>query len=188
MIIMSIHYFQFSTSGILQSKSATVIDWFRIGLRIHIAFGLIAIFTGPFQFLYSIKKKNKKIHRWLGYTYVIAVGMSGVSGLLIAQEAMGGKVASLGFSLLSIFWLIFTSLAVSKARQQRINQHRYWMYLSYALTFSAIPQRTMLLIPLFFTVDFMNIYRLSAWLPWLLNILLAILLFHSKAKKNPIHL
>jgi len=93
------------------------------------------------------------------------VFFSGFAGLIVAQFAMGGWITSVGFSVLSFLWLFTTIKAISSIRLGDISNHKKWMFLSYALTFSAITQRTLLLIPLWTETLFMPIYQLSAWLP-----------------------
>jgi hypothetical protein len=55
--------------------------------------------------------------------------------------------------------------------------------ISYGLTFAAITQRTLLLVPLLTDIEFIFIYRLSAWLPWILNTAIALYLFKKSEKK-----
>ena len=43
------------------------------------------------------------------------------------------------------------------------------MFISYGLTFTAIPQRTLLLLQLLMDLAFIPVYQTSAWPPWLLN-------------------
>ena len=66
------------------------------------------------------------------------------------------------------------------ALHKRWPQHGLYMELSYALTFAAITQRSLLLVPLLTDVPFMPIYQLSAWLPWLLNLGLIVLARRQK--------
>lgn len=175
MLVMSAHYFLEAQSGIMIGKSIASTNWYRLALRLHIFFGLIAMLIGIIQLL---PQQNRKRHRISGIVYVSSVAISGGFGLLVAQYAMGGWVTTLGFSFLAIVWLGTTFLGVKTAIQGQLVAHKKWMWFSYALTFAAIPQRTMLLIPLLTTVPFMPIYRLSAWLPWLLNLAVTYLLLY----------
>ena len=169
MWIMSWHYFIDYESGIITSKEVRQTSWYYLAFNVHVGSGLAAISIGPIQ-LSTFIQRRKVWHRYLGYFYVSMVILSGLSGLLMAPYAMAGMMAQLGFATLSIIWVSTTLWAVSAIRTRKLTSHRNWMFRSYALTFSAITQRTMLLIPLLFSVDFFVIYKYSAWLPWIFNL------------------
>ncbi len=184
MVIMSLHYFQSDSAGILKRKEIANSSWFLFTFRLHIFLGLLAILIGPFQFIKKIRNTNKTSHKVIGYVYTSSVLFSGLAGLIIAQFAMGGWITTIGFSVLSFAWLFTTIMAISSIRCGNVLNHKKWMFLSYGLTFAAIIQRTLLLIPLLTEVPFMPIYQLSAWLPWLLNLSVAYYLYKSSYIQN----
>ncbi len=177
MLIMSMHFFQHEISGIMKNKEISSSYVYRLCFKSHIFFGIIAIFIGPIQFLTNAKRNYLGLHRKLGYVYFISVLISSVVGFGIAQYAMGGIISSLGFSILAILWMSTVVLAMVSIRAGDITNHKKWMFINYGLTFASIPQRTLLLIPLLFNIEFIPIYRISAWLPWILNTIIAIYLF-----------
>lgn len=177
MLAMSLHFFQHEISGILKYKDISSSTAFRFCFKAHILFGIIAIFVGPSQFITSLKAKFPALHRSMGYLYFLSVVISSTMGLLIAQYAMGGIISTIGFSILAIFWLSSVLYAFSAIVRGAVLVHKKWMFVSYGLTFAAIPQRTLLLVPLLFDIKFVYIYRLSAWLPWMLSTGLAFYLF-----------
>lgn len=169
MLIMSLHYFTQEDAGILKGKIIKDTLWYQICFYIHIALGLIAILVGPFQFLdWIIRKTN--IHRKIGYLYVLAVGISSMTGLVIAQFAMGGIITRIGFSTLSILWLYSLIQAMRKVLSGDINAHQKWMRINYAFTFSSITQRLILLFAFIPSFSFMPVYQTSSWLSWMLNL------------------
>jgi len=93
---------------------------------------------------------------------------------------MGGLITAVGFTTLSMLWLFVTIKAITAIISGDISNHEKWMYLSYALTFAAITQRKLLLVPLLTEVPFMTIYQLSAWLPWMVNLAIAYALYRRK--------
>jgi len=185
MLVMSMHFFQHEISGILKYKDISSNPVYRLGFKSHILFGIIAIFTGPVQFLTNRRKKQLSFHRRLGYVYFASVLISSTMGLLVAQYAMGGILSTIGFSLLAIFWMLSAVLAVFSIRKGDIIAHKKWMFVNYGLTFAAITQRTLLLVPLIIDVQFIYVYRASAWLPWMLNTLIALYLFRRSEPKAP---
>jgi hypothetical protein len=184
MVIMSLHYFQSDSAGILKQKEIVNSFWFLFIFRLHILLGLVAILTGPVQFIKKIRNTYKTSHRVLGYFYTVSVLCSGLAGISIAQFAMGGWITTIGFSFLSITWLFTTIMAISSIKCGKVINHKKWMFLSYGLTFAAITQRTLLLIPLLTEIQFMPVYQISAWLPWLLNVSIAYSLFKRSTIKN----
>ncbi|NAY91723.1 DUF2306 domain-containing protein [Muricauda sp. JGD-17] len=183
MLIMSLHFFQHEISGILKYKDISSSALYRLCFKSHILFGIIAIFTGPTQFLTRLRIERLNLHKRLGYVYFFSVLFSSVMGLIAAQFAMGGIVSTIGFSVLSVFWFTSAILAIHTIRKKDIRTHKKWMYVNYGLTFAAITQRTLLLIPLFLDIKFISIYRLSAWAPWILNTMVALYLFKKSEPK-----
>ncbi|MEM9917984.1 MAG: DUF2306 domain-containing protein [Bacteroidota bacterium] len=184
MLVMSLHFFQNEISGILKYKDVSSNFLYRLCFKTHIFLGIVAIFTGPTQFLTKWRASYLKVHRRLGYVYFLSVLISAVMGLLVAQFAMGGMVSMLGFSVLGVFWFLSAVLAIAAVRKKDIVAHKKWMFISYGLTFAAITQRTLLLVPLLTSIEFIFIYRLSAWLPWILNTTIALYLFKKSNLKE----
>ncbi|MEM6725506.1 MAG: DUF2306 domain-containing protein [Bacteroidota bacterium] len=173
MIAMSMHYLLEAQSGILRSKSVKDLWWYVAAFKGHVGLGLMAITSGPFQFLAGFRQQRPRLHKRLGYVYLLSVSISSLAGLIIAPFAMGGWITQVGFSILGLLWFSSTFLSLLFILRGDIQQHQRWTTISYALTFAAITQRTLLLIPLLTACPFMPIYQLSAWLPWLLNVSIA---------------
>lgn len=172
MLVMSFHYLINEKAGIMMSKEVSEFLWYQLLFKGHVLCGLIAIFIGPIQFYALHKSERFNKHRVRGYIYACSIGISGFCGLIIAQYSMGGTVTTIGFSTLSVLWLYTTFYAIWAAIKRKIELHKFFINMSYALTFAAITQRTLLLIPLLSTVPFMPIYKLSAWLPWIFNLII----------------
>jgi uncharacterized membrane protein len=161
--------------GLLGSKSAELLAnpiW-NGAFYTHIFLGGIALLTGWSQFSTRIRNKNLSIHRTLGKIYVIVCMISGSAGLYISFFATGGWIASWGFGALAVFWLITTSKAYLTIRNGEIDNHKMWMIRSYALTFAAVTLRIWLPLAQVLHFDFIEAYRVIAWLCWVPNILIA---------------
>src|SRR5688572_20767894 len=75
------------SGGLLSSKSAELLDskiWYA-AFYVHIFLGAIALLTGWSQFIKRLRNRNQNFHRNLGKVYLIAVGLSGIAGMYIAQ-------------------------------------------------------------------------------------------------------
>ncbi|MEM1217506.1 MAG: DUF2306 domain-containing protein [Bacteroidota bacterium] len=175
MIGMSMHYFLGEDSGILAGKTFRETWWYRLAFFLHIGGGLVAISTGPFQFM----RNRKHWHVPLGYLYATSVGISSLAGLWIAPFAMGGWTAKVGFFILGLLWGGSLWLAMRALVQRNLPRHRIWMLLNYALTFSSITQRSILALALITPISFITIYQVSAWLCWVLNLSIAASIIHK---------
>ena len=161
--------------GLLSTKSAELLGkaYYQFGFYTHIMFGGIALIAGFSQFFPKLRRKQLGLHRSLGKVYVIAVMLSGISGLYIAFHATGGWMAIIGFALLAILWLFFTIKAYQTIKQKNIIAHQKWMIRSYALCFGAVTLRIYLPLSMALGIDFMVAYPIIAWLAWVPNLLIA---------------
>lgn len=161
--------------GLLTSKSPELLEsrlWFPI-FYTHISFGGLALLTGWSQFSTRFRNKNLSTHRILGKIYVVVCLLSGLAGLYLSFYATGGWIASWGFGGLAVSWLISTSAAYIFIRKGEINNHQVWMIRSYALTFAAVTLRIWLPMAQALQIDFIDAYRVIAWLCWVPNLLVA---------------
>ncbi|MBX2895288.1 MAG: DUF2306 domain-containing protein [Cyclobacteriaceae bacterium] len=139
----------------------------------HIIFGGVALLTGWSQFSVKIRNKYLNTHRWLGKIYVTVCLLSGSAALYLAIYATGGEIAGLGFGMLAVSWIFTTTKAFLSIRQKQINQHQAWMIRSYALTWAAVTLRIYLPLGQMAHFDFIEAYRVIAWLCWVPNLLVA---------------
>ena len=140
------------------------IDNARLAFVLHITFAPIALFLGTLQLMPKLRQKYRSMHRWGGRFYGMAVLIGGLSGLVVASNAEGGIVATLGFGALSLVWLYTTYQGVRFARARDYTAHRLWMIRSFALTFAGVTLRLYLVG--FFIAGF-NYTEASVYLAWL---------------------
>ncbi len=166
-------FYSFEVTGLLHAKGDLLQSLlYKVGFYTHVIMGPLALMSGAWQFLPSIRTRRPSIHRVIGYVYMIAILTSGLAALGIAPFVETGWVASLGFGSLAILWLYTTFQAYQAIRQHQITNHQQWMYRSYALTFAAVSLR--LLLPLFLSVglQFEVAYPIISWLCWIPNLIL----------------
>jgi uncharacterized membrane protein len=153
-------------------------------LVLHAGFAALALLVGPFQWLPRLRARVPKLHRWMGRVYVLACGLGGVAGLILAAGASTGPISQLGFGLLALLWLGSTLMAWRMAVQRRFAEHRAWMVRSFALTLSAVTLRLYLAVLLALPMSqFVDGYRLISFLCWVPNLLLAEL-FLRRSRRN----
>ncbi len=162
--------------GFLQLKQAYIdIKLWRIAFFTHVFTSMLVLLAGFTQFSKVLQRNYPRLHRSIGYIYVIDVLLvTGPAGLLMSFYANGGISSRIAFILLSIGWMYFTVMALYKAIQKDFIAHRIFMIRSFALTLSAISLRCWKVVLANYTdLPPMDRYRIIAWLGWVLNLLLA---------------
>ena len=184
-------YIPYNTDvGFLRIKQEYIsIDQWRIAFFIHVYASMWVLFAGFTQFSKWLLRNKPKLHRSLGYIYVVDVLLiTGPSGLLMGFYANGGLLSRIGFIALAILWILFTAIALIKAKQKKFKAHRKYMILSYAMTLSAITLRAWkYAITNTMTLPPMDVYRVVAWLGWVGNLVVALWVINrTKNKKIPL--
>lgn len=171
--------------GLLSSKSQELLtdQLWNITFYGHIVLGGIALLIGWLQFSAKLRKNNLSLHRVIGKVYVIAVLISGICGVYIAQSATGGISNVIGFSLSGIIWLVTTILAYTSIRAGRIEIHQNYMTYSYAVCFSAVTLRIWLSILVPLLGSFNEAYVIVGWLSWVPNVIVAYLIINRRQRK-----
>jgi uncharacterized membrane protein len=131
------------------------------------------LLLAPLQVWGGLRRRWPRLHRQVGWLYVAAVLIGGVSGLSLARNAQGGWITGSGFSLLAVTWLWMTALGVGYAIAGDYESHRRWMLRSVALTAAAITLRLMLFVGQgVLHLPFMTVYISAAWGCWTINLAL----------------
>ena len=174
---ITVEYIPYNTDvGFLQIKQSYIdIDHWRVAFFVHVYASMWALLAGFTQFSSQIQSFYPRVHRALGYVYVINVLLiTGPAALVMSVYANGGPTSKIAFALLAIGWLTFTAIALIKAKDGDFVAHRNFMIRSYALTLSALTLRAWKWsIMNTLEVPPMDVYRMVAWLGWVPNILIA---------------
>ncbi len=188
MASITMAYIPYNTDvGFLRIKQHYIhIDQWRIAFFIHVYASMWVLFAGFTQFSKAIQRNQPKLHRTLGYIYVVDVLLiTGPAGLLMGFYANGGLWSRIAFVLLAVLWIYFTAMALIKARQKNFKAHRNYMIRSYALTLSAITLRAWkYAITNTVTLPPMDVYRVVAWVGWVGNLVVAEWLIFRHTQKQ----
>ena len=116
-----------------------------------------------------------QLHRFSGILYIfITLFLAGPSGFVIGIHANGGIGSQIAFCSLAILWMFFSAKAWQAARQRAWTRHRDYMIRSFALALSAITLRIWkYVLVAIFEPRPMDVYRIIAWLGWVLNLMIA---------------
>ena len=185
LILLSLPYIYFERDvEFLETKQLIYhIKPWRYSFYIHVFFSPIVIISGLFQFNRWTISNKPKVHRILGYVYVISVLLiSAPSALIMAFYANGGRIAQTSFVILTLCWILFTWIAFQKAKKGNYTSHVKWMLRSYALTLSAVTLRFYAYLFDVFNIDIppRETYILVSYLSWIPNLLFVQLLIRLK--------
>jgi uncharacterized membrane protein len=108
-------------------------------LAVHAFFGVTAMVVAAFQFSNRLRARYLKLHRFVGYVYVISVFIAAPVAILLAR-----KISTLSLTAAattqSFGWMATTGIALYCVCRGNIVQHRRWMVRSYpfAMAFTAV--------------------------------------------------
>ncbi|NUO00615.1 MAG: DUF2306 domain-containing protein [Saprospiraceae bacterium] len=177
MLRITLQYIPIDTDvAFLRIKQEYIGMWhYRVAFFAHVFAAILALMAGFTQFSTLLRRQYPDLHRWSGWLYAANVlFVAGPSGLVIGIYANGGWSSQLAFCLLAILWMGFTGMAVWSIRRGDVAAHRRWMIRSFALTLSAITLRAWkFAIVAAFEPRPMEVYRVVAWLGWVLNLAVA---------------
>lgn len=144
------------------------VKWY---VALHGGFAALAMVLGAFQFSNRLRAKYLKVHRTLGYVYVVCVF---VGGPIAIPVALGVDTLSLvaASAVQSFGWMLCTGLALACVRRGNITQHRRWMIRGYAFAVVFTVARLLIPIPPILRMGFTGIemvvwttIALAAFLP-----------------------
>jgi hypothetical protein len=138
----------------------------------HVLVGGLILVVGFFQLQSISHQRFKKVHRALGYFYVMGILFFAAPGGLVMSFFVGrGPWVLSSFVLQSVLWFYFTAVAFDRIRKRSIIAHQQWMWRSYALTFAAVTLRIyILLFSHSYNLNQPQSYALLAWLSWVPNL------------------
>lgn len=146
-----------------------------VPLLTHIAGSMLATIIGPFQFLRKTRTGHfLKIHRWLGRIYLLSVLFGGLGGAYMGTIAYGGPIARLGLMTIAGLWLVSGYMAYMHIRNKKIELHRKWMVINYAITFAGVTLRLWQIVFGVIGLDFLTGYIIVTWISWIPNLLVAL--------------
>lgn len=185
LVLLSLPYIHFERDvDFLETKQLIYhIKPWKYSFYIHVFFSPVVIISGLFQFNRWIIFHKPKVHRILGYIYIISVLLiSAPSALIMSFYANGGRIAQTSFVILTLCWILFTWIAFQKAKKGNYTSHVKWMLRSYALTLSAVTLRFYAYLFDVFNIDIppRETYIIVSYLSWIPNLLFVQLLIKLK--------
>ena len=155
---------------------------------VHVFMSMGVLVAGFTQFSSFILQKYPRVHRAMGYAYIVNIlFITGPAAFIMACYANGGNYSRLAFGLLAVLWWSFTFWAIRAVWQRNFAAHRAYMVRSYALTLSAVTLRAWKYVLVWaFHPPPMTVYRLVAWLGFVPNLLVAEWLIRRVLRKKAV--
>jgi len=187
MLEITLQYFpiNFDVAFLRIKQQYVVHAHYKIAFYTHVTFSVFSLFAGFTQFSKRIRIKQPRIHKIMGWIYLVSILLfAAPSGLIIGYYANGGFWSQLAFCLLAIGWFWFSVQALVAIQQKKYKKHQIFMIRSFALTLSAITLRLWkYIIVLVFQPRPIDVYQLVAWLGWVLNLIIAEIIIIKYIKK-----
>ncbi len=161
----------------LEGRETSFVGGYRLAFYTHIICGPLTVVIGAYLLISGTRFNPAKRtclawHRAMGWLqFFLVVGLLVPSGLLMAPYAFAGAIAAAGFACLSFATAFCAIMAVKFARQipqQGMTVHRQWASRCLIMLCSAIWLRIVGGLAASWEFDCELVYRLNAWLSWLL--------------------
>ena len=136
------YYLHYNEAAFTDPLRGAANYWVMRGwLLAHMSGGMIAVFTGPFQFWTGFRNRYARVHRFMGYCYLtgVAIGIVGAVTMAI-NTTFGWATAAWEFGLASA-WLATAGMAFYAIRKRKIAVHKEWMVRAYVVTFAFVTFR-----------------------------------------------
>jgi uncharacterized membrane protein len=178
-------YFSFCSdcNFLLEKQDVVHNPFWRTAFYIHITGGMLALVTGPWQFLRVLRRRYMRLHRTLGKIYLGSIlFLAAPSGHFMSYYAEGGVFSAVGFLVMSFLWFWTTWKAYATVRLHDIQGHKDWMTRSMALTLAAVTLRVWVPFASYYLgleQDF--VVESSAWVSWVPNLVVAEVLVRTRA-------
>lgn len=118
----------------------------RAAFYTHIVTAGLALLVGPLQFSAALRRRAPQVHRWIGRTYVVGVGLGSLAAFVMSFVSSVALLGFFGYGTLAVLWGWTTSRGYRAVRAGRIPEHRAWMIRSFALTYAAVTLRAWLIV------------------------------------------
>lgn len=179
-IYQSLHFFKLTPDELGKYFN---IKWVLI---FHISAGAIALLTGPFQLWGKFRTRNWRLHRQLGFVYLLAILVSSACAVYLSATTAFEINWPYAFSLhvwVSV-WIISTVIAYYAAIKKKFVLHQEWMTRSYIATLAFVISATVLKLPVIRNLgSFAEISPSIFWFGWAVPFFVYEVLLAVKRKK-----
>ncbi len=137
----------------------------------HAIFAGLALIMGAFQFSNRLRSRHLRVHRVMGYIYVLSVMIGAPIAIPLAARVDTPSLAAAS-AVQAFGWMFCTGVALYCIRTGNVQQHRRWMIRGYPFAMVFTVARLLIPIPLILRSGFVGIeivvwtsIALAAFLP-----------------------
>ena len=112
----------------------------------HALFAGIALVMGAFQFSNRLRAKYLKVHRTMGYIYVVCVFIGAPVAIPLAVKIATPSLVAAS-AVQTFGWVVCTAIALYCIRNGNVQQHRRWMIRGYPFAMIFTVARLIIPIP-----------------------------------------
>ncbi len=160
------------SSDFLQGRENYFFGSYQWAFYPHIAVGPLTLLLGMVLVSDKFRLKFPIWHRWLGRVQAMSViFVIGPSGLWMAYYTATGRIAGIGFAILSILTTTCAVMGWKTAVARRFNDHRRWMSRCFVLLCSAVVLRILGGLGTVLEVKFLWYDPIASWSSWLIPLL-----------------
>lgn len=118
--------------------------WPRRGwLLAHIAGGMVALLSGPFQLWLGFTGRRMEVHKRLGIVYMSGIAVGATAAFYLAFHTDFGWIFGAGLAGLASAWIVTTTMAMIAIKRGHDEHHKEWMLRSYVVTFAFVTFRVL---------------------------------------------
>lgn len=156
-------------ASFLSGRRDSFTGLYRAAFYTHILSGPVAVVLGVFLMVSGGRSRHRSIHRRAGQVQMaIIFGAVVPSGLAMASQAFAGPIAASGFAALSLATAVCAAVALRCALAGRFSAHQRWAGRCFILLCSPLFLRLVSGMVIVLQRESEWIYRLNAWLSWLI--------------------
>src|SRR5947209_15792953 len=122
------------------------VKWYLVP---HAFFGALALTLGIFQFSNRLRARYLKVHKTMGYIYVVSVFVAAPFAIPVAMKTASFSLTAASVAQ-SVWLMLTTGIALYCVRGGHIVQHRRWMMRSYPFAMVFTVARLIIPIPAVF--------------------------------------
>lgn len=157
----------FTESFFLAGHTTDFAGFWKVGFYVHILASPIVLLLAVFL-QWKRSRRNLSLHRYLGRVQMLMIFLLIVpSGLVLSMKATAGPVAQIGFFALSVATGLTAAMALCRARQKKVNQHRVWATRLFVLLLSPLFLRVCSGVAIVAQLDSPTFYQINAWTSWI---------------------
>ena len=162
----------FVESSFLTGRESFFHGAYKAAFYLHIVVSPISLVAAFVLMFSGTRPKQRRLHRLLGKSQFYMVLFVVVpTGLVMATRAYTGAVAGMGFATLSVVTGITMLMAAVTAAKRNFKSHRRWALRCFVLLCSPLILRLTSGLVIVLGFESGATYQLSAWLCWLVPLI-----------------